>query len=207
MHIFTLMFVQPPSFIRSLLPEAIWRIKTSDKKVYLTFDDGPTPVVTEKVLKLLDSFQAKATFFCIGKNVKQYPEIYRLIQQKGHKTGNHTQHHIKGWSSSLQSYLEDVKQCSQYVQGNLFRPPYGQISRKQYKKLKQDYKIVMWDVLSWDFKTNNSPEDCARNVCSKVRPGSIIVFHDSVKAATNCLGALEIVLKQLHSENYEFCAL
>ena len=193
--------------IRSLLPNALWRVNTTNKEVFLTFDDGPTPKITTKVLAILDEFDAKASFFCIGKNVAEHPSIYESILEKGHTVGNHTQHHLKGWQTKLNNYIDDVSECAKLVNSNLFRPPYGRITRKQYHQLKETYKIVLWDVLSWDFKGKNTPEECANNVIKSVRPGSIIVFHDSKKAAKNCLGAVPIVLQQLSKTGYSFSAL
>lgn len=170
----------------------------------MTFDDGPTPQVTETVLKILDDFSAKATFFCIGKNVKLYPDIYQEILRRGHSVGNHSHNHLKGWESKTKEYVENVALCAEYVKSNLFRPPYGRISKKQYRYLKNDYSIIMWSVLSWDFLVNNTPEKCARNVLGNVKTGDIIVFHDSIKAEKNCVPALKIVLEELTIQGYQF---
>lgn len=193
-----------PKIIQSLLPNAVWRKPSNDKVVYLTFDDGPTPLVTENVLDLLRQYQAKATFFCIGKNVEQHPDIYKHILQQGHSVGNHTQNHLKGWNTSNSTYFKNVQQCSKVVKSSLFRPPYGRIKRSQYQFLKQQYSIIMWDALSWDFEQKNTPKQCANNVLKNIQNGSIVVFHDSVKAERNCLGSLKIVLEQLSQDGWAF---
>lgn len=201
------MLVQPPQIIRALLPNALWRIKTIKKEVYLSFDDGPTPGVTQKVLEILDQYEAKATFFCIGNNVAKHPKIYQSILQKGHSVGNHTYQHVKGWNTNLQDYLTEVNECAKLVNSNLFRPPFGRITFKQYVELLKTFKIIMWDVVSWDFDASKSLEKCAKNVLNKARNGSIIVFHDSLKAEINCIGALKIVLPELQKQGYSFSAL
>jgi peptidoglycan/xylan/chitin deacetylase (PgdA/CDA1 family) len=177
------------------------------KRVFLTFDDGPIPVVTEEVLQILDEYQAKATFFMVGDNVRKYPEEYRKVIEKGHTIGNHTHHHIKGWSTSNEDYLDDIELANEFLQSNLFRPPYGRIRLQQINALTEKYKIVMWSVLSVDYDKRITPEQCVRNVIDNTKDGSIIVFHDSLKARKNLLYALPKVLKHLSEEGYAFKSL
>ena len=198
------MIVRPPQLFRSLYPKAIWRMPVNEKVVYLTFDDGPTPVVTEDVLDLLEQYQAKATFFCIGKNVVEHPEIYQQIIAKEHAIGNHTQHHKNGFKTSTLGYVNDISACTDVVESNLFRPPYGRLTRGQYRAIKKHFKIIMWDVLSRDYNPNLSVDKCIKNVLDNVREGSIIVFHDSLKAHKNCIETLKAVLPELQKQGYQF---
>lgn len=196
-----------PKPLRRIHPDALWQVKTNDKVVYLTFDDGPIPGVTDKIIELLKQFNAKATFFCIGENVVLHPSLYRSLIQNGHAVGNHTQNHINGKQSENQLYFNNIKECSKHVDSKLFRPPFGQLKNSQYKILKEDYTIVMWSTLSWDFDDSLSPEQCAKKVLNHIQNGSIIVFHDSLKAAPNSIPALEQVLKSLSQEGYSFLSL
>lgn len=196
-----------PNLLKRSLKKAIWDIPTSEKTIYLTFDDGPTPQITEGVLSLLAQFKAKATFFCIGKNVVKHNTLFQRIQDEGHRIGNHTYGHLSGWESSEKNYVADVDKCAEVVDSKLFRPPYGRIGPRQYKTLKKRFDIVMWSILSWDFDPWITPEKCADNVISHAYPGAIVVFHDSIKAGNNCLHALERVLTVLANEGYEFKAL
>lgn len=156
-----------------------------EKALYLTFDDGPIPEVTPWVLETLSQYAGKATFFCIGDNVRKHPAIYQRIREEGHAVGNHTFNHLNGWKTSRDAYLENVGKCAELVDSSLFRPPYGRIRRKQAQRLvaaDNRYRIIMWDVLSGDFDTGLSPEKCLRNVLKHTENGSIVVFHDSLKA-------------------------
>jgi peptidoglycan/xylan/chitin deacetylase (PgdA/CDA1 family) len=182
-------------------------MSTAEKKIYLTFDDGPIPIVTPWVLETLDTYKAKATFFCIGKNVQAHPEIYLDILNRGHQTGNHTQNHLNGWNVKNKNYYKDVEECTKYVNSLLFRPPYGKIKPSQIRHFKQQYKLVMWDVLSKDYDQNRSPEQCLHTVLSEAGPGSIIVFHDSLKAEKRLRGSLPGVLEHFNKEGYEFARL
>ncbi|HUH32451.1 MAG TPA: polysaccharide deacetylase family protein, partial [Daejeonella sp.] len=164
-----------PFWLQWFYPSAIWHKSRKEKSIYLTFDDGPIPVVTPFVLNTLKSFNAKATFFCIGDNVKKHPEIYQQVLDEGHSVGNHTYNHLKGWNTDDVIYLENVSECAKLVKSNLFRPPYGRASRSQISNLKSQYSIVMWDVLSGDFDTSITPEKCLKNVISHTENGSIIV--------------------------------
>lgn len=153
-----------------------------EKIIYLTFDDGPHPVATPFVLDTLKKYNAKATFFCIGKNVAQHPDIYKRILLEGHTTGNHTHNHLNGSKNSNEEYIANIKEAKKYIDSNLFRPPYGRITGFQVKLLNRAFNIIMWDVLSADFDIHLSPEKCSRNVIKSAREGSIVVFHDSEKA-------------------------
>jgi peptidoglycan-N-acetylglucosamine deacetylase len=202
-----------PLVVKRLFPEYIWEIPSNEKELYLTFDDGPTPKVTDWVLNELKQVNAKATFFSIGKNVEEHPQIFHQILENGHSIGNHTQNHIKGWKTKTKSYLENVFEAEKAIKGhiddslklNLFRPPYGQIKPKQGKKLIElGYKIVMWDVLSFDWDKTVSNHGCLNNVISKSKNGSIIVFHDSVKASNNMKFTLPKVLEYYTEKGFSF---
>ncbi|HEX5003307.1 MAG TPA: polysaccharide deacetylase family protein [Bacteroidia bacterium] len=194
--------VRPPYLLRWYYPAFIWKVPAADKSVYLTFDDGPIPEVTPFVLDTLKEYNAKATFFCIGKNVEQNGDIYKRILKEGHRTGNHTYNHPNGWNTTAGKYIANVQQAQQYIGTDLFRPPYGLIRKAQSKILMRNFKIIMWDVLSYDFETENTPEQCFRNVTRKIRPGSIVVFHDSIKAQPNMEYALPKTLHYLKEEGY-----
>jgi len=200
--------IRTPAFVQQLFPSFIWRSETADNQLYLTFDDGPVPQVTPWVLDQLQEYDAHATFFCVGENVQRYPDIYRRIQEEGHTVGNHTYNHISGWSHDPQAYLENVSTCSEYVDSKLFRPPYGRLGRKQARSLMgHQYRIVMWDVLSGDFDRDLDPDQCYHNVIDNASPGSIIVFHDSIKAEANLRWALPKVLKYYSDKGYQFQSL
>lgn len=188
--------VKSPQYLKRLLSGLTWEI-TGSNAVYLTFDDGPVPGVTDKVLDKLLAANMKATFFCIGDNVRKSPELFRRILAEGHRVGNHTFHHVNGWRTPTDTYVNDTRQCAELVSSNLFRPPYGRITLSQFKVLQPDYTVVMWDVLSGDFDENLHAEDCTRNVLENYGPGSIVVFHDSEKAAPRMLPALEAVLNDM----------
>ncbi|MCW5910715.1 MAG: polysaccharide deacetylase family protein [Cyclobacteriaceae bacterium] len=199
-----------PFFLPLLYPKLTWRIPASEKKVYLTFDDGPVPGPTEFVLDTLQKFRATATFFCIGDNVRKHPHIFQKVVQQGHRIGNHTFNHLKGWGASLQAYTENVRQCEeeidQHLPGNpkLFRPPYGRITCSQINALKTKYKIIMWDVLTQDYRHSMAPDTCIRGTIQATRPGSVVVFHDSYKAERNLVFALPRYLEYLADEGYSF---
>lgn len=193
-----------------------WRFFDTKKEIYLTFDDGPTPEITQFVLSKLKDYKAKATFFCIGKNIKNHPEIFSEIISDGHSIGNHTQNHLNGWKSSNISYINDFLACENVISSkveksqniNLFRPPYGKIKKSQAKEiLRKGYKIIMWDVLSADFDTTISKEKCLQNVLENTKNGSIIVFHDSVKAFEKLEFALPKVLKTFSEKGFVFKAI
>lgn len=196
-----------PGFFSRLFPEIVWRVSTKEKNLYLTFDDGPTPGVTEFVLDTLDEYYAKATFFCVGRNVVAHPELYETIIQRGHAIGNHTHYHLNGWDTDDELYYDNIAQCAEVVSSKLFRPPYGKISLAQMHFLKSRYKIVFWDVLSGDFDTQLAPEKCLDNMLHHTREGSIIVLHDSEKAAPNLKFALPKALEHFANAGYKFKAL
>ena len=191
-----------PSLVQKwLYPRFTWKKPSFENKVYLTFDDGPHPEITPFVLDTLAAYQAKATFFCIGKNVAAYPEIYKRIIRDGHATGNHTYNHLNGWRTADAEYLKNVREAAAVIDSNLFRPPYGRITRFQAKLLmeKMGYKIIMWTVLSGDFDENLPGERCLENVVKNTRPGSVVVFHDSEKAFKRLQFALPRTLEELSS--------
>lgn len=194
-----------------LFKRLVWKIPAeAEPTVYLTFDDGPHPTATPFVLQQLKQYNAQATFFCIGKNVKQHPELYRQILQDGHTAGNHTYDHLNGWNTPKEKYIHNVQQAEQYIHSRLFRPPYGRITRGQMNALintDKPYTIYMWDVLSGDFDTTLSPEQCLENVLHHIAPGSIVVFHDSQKAWDRMSYALPGVLEHCSRNNWKMKAL
>lgn len=204
--------IKVPKIIKLLFFNQVWNIPNSENTIYLTFDDGPTPEITERVLEILDKHQIKATFFCIGDNVRKYPEIVQKILSKQHSVGNHTYSHLKGWKTPTKTYISNTEACrmklnSQFTIQNsqIFRPPYGKITPWQsYKLRKLGYKIIMWDVLSKDYDANISAEKCYENVIQNVSSGSIIVFHDSNKAKENVLNSLEKTIETLKSKGFNF---
>lgn len=199
--------VKTPRFIQNLFPNFHWKIPTQEKVIYLTFDDGPIPEVTPWVLEELEKFQAKATFFLVGDNVKKHPDIFQQVIDKGHAIGNHTFNHLNGWTSENIPYFHNVRRCARLVNSELFRPPYGRLKPKQAQFLQRHYNIVMWDVLSGDFDPNLSKEDCLNNVTNKAKNGSIIVFHDSLKAEKNLRYALPKTLEHFSALGYRFEAV
>lgn len=198
--------VRTPALFRLIYPSLEWRGNAADKTIYLTFDDGPHPVATPFVLDLLKQYNIKATFFCIGKNVQRYPQVYQRILAEGHQIGNHTQDHNNGWKTSKEDYLNNIFTAAQLIDTNLFRPPYGRITRAQIKAVQQQfaYRIIMWDVLSGDFDTALTPEQCWQQVKSATCPGSIIVFHDSEKAWPRLQVALPKTIEYFLEKGYLF---
>ena len=201
--------VKTPFWLKKIYPGYIWSIDTKEKILYLTFDDGPHPEITPFVLRELKQYNALATFFCIGKNVVAYPGIYKQILDEGHSVGNHTYNHLNGWKTENDIYLKDVSEASAVIDSSLFRPCYGRITRFQARHLKpvmrgKDPKIIMWDVLSGDFDTTCTPQQCLSNVLLASVPGSIIVFHDSEKAFPKLEYSLPRVLKYFSGKGYLF---
>lgn len=190
------MKIKPPKFIRRLMPDLIWEIDDNEG-VFLTFDDGPTPGVTEWILSTLKRYNAKATFFVLGKNVEMYPDLYQMILKEGHKVGNHTYSHQKGWSMSLERYIEDIDFAGDIVHSELFRPPYARVTISQLRAVAKRYKIVMWDIVSRDYNRALSPQRCLDNATKHLAAGSIVVFHDSEKAFKNMSYALPRTLKRV----------
>lgn len=198
-------------FIKKIFPQFVWDIPSAQKTVYLTFDDGPIPEVTEWVLALLEEHDIKATFFCIGNNIEKNPHVFQKVADAGHTIGNHTYNHINGWKTHNNAYYENIEACRQVIatrSGNdskLFRPPYGKISMQQAKEVKSlGYKIIMWDVLSADFDTTITPKKCLDNVIKNATNGSVIIFHDSIKAFTNLEYALPRVIEYLKENGFRF---
>lgn len=201
--------IKTPWLLRVLFPNYVWHIRSKEKVVYLTFDDGPHPEVTPWVLDQLKQYDVLATFFCIGKNVQQHTNVYHRIIQSGHAVGNHTQNHLNGWKTATDIYLQNVAEATQFISSNLFRPPYGRIKRSQANGLKKSMhtekaKIIMWDVLSADFDSSISKEQCLFNVLNNVTKGSVIVFHDSEKAFAHLQFVLPKVLENLSKKGYQF---
>jgi peptidoglycan/xylan/chitin deacetylase (PgdA/CDA1 family) len=217
-----------PDFVKSLFPNFVWTIPTQGKSIFLTFDDGPTPGITPWVLDTLDHYDAKATFFCIGNNIAKQPEVFQSIINRGHTIGNHTYNHLKGWKTRTKIYLNDVHKTSALIhshrsnldlkrseehigilpESKLFRPPYGKFKSKQAKALQSlGFKIILWDVLSFDWDPAVSEEQCLKNVKHSTREGSIIVFHDSVKASKNLKFVLPKVLEHYNELGYAFKAI
>ena len=199
--------VHTPQYVQALFPGLVWKMPGEDRKIFLTFDDGPIPEVTPWVLDTLESYGAKATFFCVGDNVRKYPEIFDQVIEAGHSVGNHTHNHLSGWRTENIQYFNNVRHCARMVQSRLFRPPYGKLKPSQANFLQRHYRIIMWDVLSGDFDRNIKPEDCLQNVINHAGAGSIVVFHDSLKAQANLEYALPKVLEHFSSLGYEFAAI
>lgn len=207
-----LLWIKTHPIIKKIFSNYIWSISTTEKKVFLTFDDGPIPGITDWVLNQLKVYNAKATFFCIGNNIEKHPAIFLRIIEDGHMIGNHTFNHVKGWNTSNKAYFKEVEMCEAEIQkssilnlkSKLFRPPYGKIKPSQSIILRKlGYKIIMWDVLSADYKREISKEKCLENVLKNVEPGSIIVFHDSIKAFQNLEYVLPKTLQYLSENGYE----
>jgi peptidoglycan/xylan/chitin deacetylase (PgdA/CDA1 family) len=205
-------WVKTPRWLKRLFPkEMIWSMPPCNTPtVYITFDDGPHPTATPFAMAQLEEFDAKATFFCIGKNVVAYPGIYEELLKKGHATGNHTHNHVNGWKTDNSIYIDNILKAKQFISGLAFRPPYGRIRLSQAKWLLRSepgWKIYMWDVLSCDFDINLTPERCLDNVLSNIEPGSIVVFHDSEKAWERMSFTLPKVLAYCKQQNWELSAL
>jgi|SRR5690606_6834080 len=199
--------IKSPFWLRWLYPRLIWHYSRDLSYLYLTFDDGPIPDVTPEILNILKEYDIKATFFCVGDNVRKHPDIFQRILDEGHRIGNHTYNHLKGWKTSYEEYIKNVESCNQLVKADLFRPPYGRGTRKQYRELEKLYKIIMWDVMSGDFDLAISPEQCLRNVTRNIENGSIIVFHDNLKAKKRVLYALPRTIEYGLARGYTFKTL
>jgi len=197
-------FVRIPQYLKKFFPSLTWDYNTGKKIVYITFDDGPIPESTAWTLNLLKEKNVKASFFCVGDNVRKYPEIYQEILNEGHAVGNHTHNHLRGFTNQTQSYVDNVKLASQYIDSKLFRPPYGMIKRSQAKELLNDYKIIMWDVLSEDYRQDITPESCYQAVLKSIRSGSIILFHNHLKSEKNMRYALPLLIDELKNQGYQF---
>lgn len=199
--------VKTPKFIQELFPNFTWRIPSSEKVLYLTFDDGPIPVVTPWVLEQLAAYNAKATFFCVGDNIQKNPEVFEQVKAAGHAVGNHTFNHQNGWLTDNIPYFHNVRHGANLTKTVLFRPPYGKLRPRQTQFLLRHYRIVMWDVLSGDFDPKITEEQCLQNVVSNASSGSIVVFHDSLKAEEKLRYVLPRVLEHYSALGYRFEAL
>ena len=215
--------VKTPNFVKTLFPNFTWNIDTPHKELYLTFDDGPTPEITNWVLSILKEYNAKATFFCIGNNIEKHPLIFQKVIKQGHAVGNHTYNHLKGWKSKTEEYIEDIKKTQLLINASkphityndlesenlkLFRPPYGKFKVKQSKHIqKLGYKIVLWDVLPFDWDESVSEEICLENITSTAKEGSVVVLHDSVKASRNLKYVLPKILDYYSKKGFTFKAI
>lgn len=185
-------------------PYLQWKVPVDEKSVYLTFDDGPVPGITPEVLKILEEYGIKATFFMVGHNIEKHPRIFDMVVNDGHQVANHTYHHLNGWKTPKQEYVEDIRRCRVLVASKLFRPPYGRITHAQARWLKDDYKIIMWSVLSKDYDPRITKEKCLNRTIKKTRPGSIVVFHDNLKARENILYSLPRYIESMLQKDYRF---
>ena len=199
------MFIeQPPQFIRQLYPHACWRMDASERAVYLTFDDGPIPEVTPWVLDVLDKYHIKATFFMVGDNVRKHPDEYKMVVERGHRIGNHSFNHLKGFKETTKHYLNNIDKADTYLSSNLYRPPHGFMRLKQYRALNKRYRIIMWDLVTRDYNSKLTGEEVLNKVKRYARPGSIITFHDSLRSVNNLHYALPRAIEWLLAEGYEF---
>jgi len=201
-------FVKTPYLVRKLYSRnRIWDFDDSGKVIYLTFDDGPVEEITPWVLDILDKFDAKATFFCVGDNVSKYPEVFDEIISRGHAVGNHTFNHLNGWKTETKVYVENVMKCNELFSTTLFRPPYGKIRPAQVSELQKHFKIICWSVLTGDFDKEITKEKCLEGIIKSASEGSILCFHDSIKAKENLYYALPIVLSHFKELGYTFISI
>ena len=197
--------LQVPEILKSVIKNVVWRINPAEKVIYLTFDDGPNPGVTPQVLDILDRFEVKATFFCVGENVFRFPDVFEEVKRRGHGVGNHTFNHLKGFEYATDDYVKNVKKAADYIDSKLLRPPHGQIKPSQIKALKDDYRIIMWDFITYDYDKRIEPEKIIAEVKKRSRNGSIVVFHDSLKAEKNVLQVLPEALRFWKENGYKVC--
>ena len=199
------MFIeQPPQFIRRLYPRACWRMNASEKSVYLTFDDGPIPEVTPWVLDVLDKYHIKATFFMVGDNVRKHPDEYKMVVERGHRIGNHTYNHLKGFEELTERYIANIDKADCYLSTDLFRPPHGLMRMDQYRALSERYRIIMWDLVTRDYNPKLNGREILKKVKRYARNGSIITFHDSIKSEKNMKYSLPRAIEWLKEQGYEF---
>lgn len=198
------MIAKIPKLIQYLLYYFEFKIKGENKTLYLTFDDGPIPEVTPEVLDILDKYNAKATFFCVADNIKKHPEVFQSIIDRGHRLGNHTYHHIKGWETPNNEYFEDIERANQLVNSNLFRPPYGRIGFFQARELRKKYRLILWSVLSYDYSGKLSKENVWDNIRKSVTDNDIILFHDNIKARDNMIYSLSNTLFFYSKRGFQF---
>ncbi|GHT17427.1 polysaccharide deacetylase [Bacteroidia bacterium] len=200
--------MQFPPYLRFIFGKnVLWHKPTAPKAIYLTFDDGPVPEVTPQLLDLLDAENVRATFFCIGENVEKYPELFLEIKRRGHQVGNHTFNHLKAFRTATKNYVQNIQKARTLIQSSLFRPPHGQITWQKIHALRNDFQIVMWDVITCDYDKTLSPKKVLQNAIKYSRNGSIVVFHDSIKAQKNMFSALPAAIKFWKSEGYGFAVL
>lgn len=195
---------QPAVYLRWLYPKALWRMDRRERAVYLTFDDGPIPESTPFILDILRRFGVRATFFVVGDNVRKYPDLFQQIIDEGHLVGNHTHNHISGFRHTVRDYMFNVEKANAYIRSHFFRPPHGWMRLAQYAWLSRRYKVVMWDVVTRDYSKWMTPDDIVNNVKRYVRNGSIITFHDSLKAIDKLHTALPQSLQWLTEQGYAF---
>ncbi len=195
---------QTPAFVHRLFPELLWNVPVTEDVIYLTFDDGPHPDITPKVLNILARFDAKACFFCVGNNVQKYPHTYHAVKEAGHLTGNHSYHHMNGWRTPDEVYFRDVEACQKLVRSAYFRPPYGKIRPSQMRYLKKHYQLVMWSVVTYDYDSALTEAESLQIAINKTNRGSIVVFHDSLKAEKNMLYVLPRFLEHFAKKGYRF---
>lgn len=200
-------FVKTPKIAQSIIKKAVWNIPNNDRKIFLTFDDGPTPSITNRALDILKEYKIKATFFCLGKQVEENPLLFQRIIDEEHAVGNHSYSHLKGWTTKNEQYLEDVRKGEAIIKSNLFRPPYGKIKRSQVNLLNPQTKIILWDVLPGDFSPSNNVEKIISNTLNAVESGSIIVLHDNAICGNKMLQALPIIIDKLKEKKYNFSAI
>jgi peptidoglycan-N-acetylglucosamine deacetylase len=201
------MITKSPLILKKLFPELTWEVVTTEKSIYLTFDDGPNPDTTCWILECLKKYNIKATFFCVGENVCNYPDIYDSILNQDHTTGNHSYNHLSGWNTNNNKYYENISKAEKFIDSNLFRPPYGRISPTQIRTIKKKFNIIMWSVLTYDYDKNVTKEKCLENSIRHTNPGSIIVFHDSTKAFNNVKYSLPLFLEHFLKLDYNFKTL
>lgn len=201
------MHVKSPTILKSLFPSLVWEVKTSEKEIFLTFDDGPHPSITNWILDTLEEYNIKATFFCVGENVCKYPNVFNNILKRGHRVGNHSYNHLSGWKVKNEDYFNNISKAAELIDSNLFRPPYGRITPSQIRKLKHDFSIIMWSVLTYDFDNTISNEQIYLNSIVSTIPGSIVVFHDSSKAEEKLRYTLPKFLVHFSKLGYTFKVL
>lgn len=189
------------------MPAITWRMPQEGKSIYLTFDDGPHPEITEWVMDELEKHNAKATFFCVGDNVRKFPETFNNLLQRGHRIGNHTYNHLNGWATDNSTYLNNIEMCDEYTHSNLFRPPYGKIGLRQFRAVRKKYQIIYWSILSRDFEAGLDVEESLAYMMDHTTDGSIVLFHDSVKAEKNMKELLPRFLQHFAQQGYSFVTL
>lgn len=199
------LFQRPGFWLKWYYPGALFRLRGKGRRIVLTFDDGPQPGVTDRVLDILKEEQVKALFFCLGRQVEAHPALFQRIIEEGHAVGNHSFSHFNGLTKPDDLYLSDVAKAGEWISSPFFRPPYGKMKRSQHRQLRKRYRVVLWDVLAMDYEPNRSPDACVETVLRYSRPGSIIVFHDSLKASKRVLPSLQPAIQGLKSKGFEFC--